>query len=184
MAETQTETKQAKRPGRTRRTKRKVVEDTARGYFEAVESRDPEAMAGYWAADYVEDVSGVGVLRGPEAVKGYFRDLFAAIPDAEMSAQRLVANDSHAVVEWRLTGTFRGAPYQGIEPNGRHLELRGVDVIEVEGDKLASNSVYFDTGELARQIGMLPAPDSGAERAIKSAFNAVTKVRKAINERR
>jgi hypothetical protein len=36
----------------------------------------------------------------------------------------------------------------------------------------------------ARQIGMLPPLDSGAERAMKGAFNTVTKVRRAIDERR
>jgi hypothetical protein len=30
---------------------------------------------------------------------------------------------------------------------------------------------------------MLPPQDSGAERAMKGAFNAVTRVRKAVNER-
>jgi hypothetical protein len=35
----------------------------------------------------------------------------------------------------------------------------------------------------ARQVGMMPPLDSGAERAVKGAFNAVTKLRKAVAER-
>ena len=36
----------------------------------------------------------------------------------------------------------------------------------------------------ARQIGMLPPDGSGADRAMKSAFNAATKLRRAVAERR
>ena len=49
---------------------------------------------------------------------------------------------------------------------------------------IASTTVYYDGMSFARQIGMLPPLDSGAERAMKSAFNTVTKVRRAIDERR
>ena len=35
-----------------------------------------------------------------------------------------------------------------------------------------------------RQLGMLPPQDSGPERAIKSAFNAVNKAKRVVNEKR
>jgi steroid delta-isomerase-like uncharacterized protein len=183
MAETNTAAETKPKTPRSRRTKRKIVEDHARSYFEAVAERDPEKMSKHWADDVVEDVPGVGVLRGPAAIKAFFREMFAALPDLETTAQRVVADDTRAVVEWRMGGTFSGAPYQGIEPNGRHVELRGLDLFEIEKQKITSNTVYFDTSEFARQIGMLPPQDSGAERAMKGAFNAVTKLRKAVNER-
>ena len=47
-----------------------------------------------------------------------------------------------------------------------------------------SNTGYFDGASFARQIGMLPPDGSGADRAMKSAFNAVTKLRRAVAERR
>ncbi len=183
MAETKTRTGSKAKTSRPRRTKRKIVEDHARSYFAAVAERDLEAMASHWAEDVVEEMPGIGVLRGPGAIKQYFRELFAAIPDAEIRLQRLVADDSQAAAEWRMTGTFTGAPYQGIEPTGRHVEFQGFDLLEIERSKIRSNTVYFDTSEFARQIGMLPPQDSGAERAMKSAFNAMTRVRKVVNER-
>lgn len=181
MPETKTAaTPKARKP---RRTKRKIVEDHVRSYFDAVLARDPEEMGKHLSEDVVEEIPGVGVLRGPDAVKGYFRDMFKALPDAEMTVQRVVADDTRAAVEWRLRANFTGGPYQGIEPNGRHLELRGFDLIEIEKGKIKSNTAYFDTSEFARQIGMLPPTDSGAERAMLGAFNAVTKVRRAVGER-
>ena len=47
-----------------------------------------------------------------------------------------------------------------------------------------SNTAYFDSMSVARQIGMMPADGSSADRAMKGAFNAMTKVRRAVAERK
>jgi hypothetical protein len=47
-----------------------------------------------------------------------------------------------------------------------------------------SNTSYFDSMSIARQIGMLPPDGSGTDRAMKGAFNAVTKLRRAVAERK
>jgi steroid delta-isomerase-like uncharacterized protein len=182
---TGTETTEAKpkKPARPRRTKRKIVEDHARSYFDALARRDPDAMASHWSDDGVEELVPMTVLRGPAAIRDFFRGLVAAVPDAETTVERLVADDRRAAVEWRLRGTFNGGPFQGLEPTGRHIELRGFDLLEIEGGEIQSNTAYFDGADFARQVGMLPPLDSGAERAMKGAFNAVTKIRRAINER-
>jgi hypothetical protein len=96
----------------------------------------------------------------------------------------VVAGEKQAAVEWRIRGTFDGAPFQGIDPTGRPIEMRGLDMLEIEDGKIRSITGYYDGAEYARQIGMLPPHDSGAERAMTTAFNALTKVRRAVNERR
>jgi hypothetical protein len=70
-----------------------------------------------------------------------------------------------------------------IEPTGKHVEVRGFDLFELEDGQIVSNTAYYDGAAFARQIGMLPADGSGADRAMKSAFNAVTKLRRAVAER-
>jgi hypothetical protein len=59
-----------------------------------------------------------------------------------------------------------------------------MDLLELEDDQIVSLTAYYDSAGYARQIGMLPADGSGADRAMKSAFNAVTKVRRVVAERR
>src|SRR4051795_5140219 len=146
---------------RTRRPpKRKLVEGHARSYFEALAARDPEAMAGHWSPDGVEDIVPLAVFRGPEQVKAFFRGLFSAVPDVETTVSRVVADDKHAVVEWRMTGTFNGSPFQGIEPTGRRVDLRGLDILEIQDEQILSNTGYYDGAEFARQVGLLPPRDS------------------------
>ena len=84
-----------------------------------------------------------------------------------------------------MAGTFDGAAFQGIEPTGKRVELRGFDLLEIDEDgKITRNTGYYDGADFARQIGMLPPQDSGAERAMRSGFNAVTKIRREIANRR
>jgi steroid delta-isomerase-like uncharacterized protein len=178
------EAEQPKAPRRRRITKRKAVEAQARSYFEALAARDPEAIVSHWHEDGVDDVVPLGVKRGRQEIEQMFREMFAAAPDLETTVTRIVAGEKEAAVEWRMRGTFDGAPFQGIEPTGRPFELRGLDMLEIEGGKIVRITGYYDGAEYARQIGMLPPHDSGAERAMTSVFNTVTKVRRAVNERR
>jgi steroid delta-isomerase-like uncharacterized protein len=181
MAETET----AEQPkARTRRPpKRKRNEELLRRYFEAVARRDPEGMAECCADDVVEEQVPLRILRGKAELVAAFRELFAAVPDLETTVSRVVADDRHAVVEWRMSGNFSGGPYEGIEPTGRHVDLRGLDLFEIEDDLIKANTAYFDGMAFARGAGLLPPQDSGAERAMKGAFNAVTRLRRAVNER-
>jgi steroid delta-isomerase-like uncharacterized protein len=172
------------KPQRKRITRRKAVEQHVRSYFEAVDRRDVEAAVAHWSEDGVDDMVPVGVLRGRDEMREYFKSVFAATPDARTTITRLVAGEQSCAVEWRLEGTFDGAPYLGIEPTGKHIEIRGLDLLELENGEIVSNTGYFDGASFARQIGMLPADGSGADRAMKSAFNAVTKLRRVVAERR
>jgi steroid delta-isomerase-like uncharacterized protein len=172
------------KPQRKRITRRKAVEERVRSYFEAMDRRDVAAMAGHWREDGVEDVVPIGLLRGTDERRAFLDATFRAVPDARTTVGRLVAGESSCAVEWRLEGTFDGAPFMDIEPTGRHVELRGFDLLELEDGQIVSNTAYYDGASFARQIGMLPPDGSGADRAMKSAFNAVTKLRRAVAERR
>jgi steroid delta-isomerase-like uncharacterized protein len=189
MAETTTKTAKTAKEGaaktsRPRRSaKSRAVEKVARSFFEAIGSRDVEAALEYWADDGVEDIVPVGVFRGKKEIEGFIRGFLASSSDLEVTVDRVITDDTRAVVEWRFRGTFDG-PFQGLEPNGKKIDLRGTDILEIEDDKLTRLTAYYDSTAFARQIGLMPAQDSGAERAMKNAFNTMTKVRKAIDERR
>jgi steroid delta-isomerase-like uncharacterized protein len=173
----------ARTPRPRRSAKSRANEELARGYYEAIGRRDADAVASHWSDQGVADIVPLTVLRGPEEIKSYFRELFTAVPDLETVVQRIVCDDSRAAVEWRMSGTFTGGPFQGIEPTGRSVEMRGFTLLEVEDGKLVGDTVYYDGMAFARQVGMMPPQDSGAERAMKGALNAVTRLRKTVGER-
>jgi steroid delta-isomerase-like uncharacterized protein len=177
------ETAPEAKPQRKRITRRKAVEQRVTSYFDAMSRRDAAAMAEYWREDGVEDVVPIGLLRGVDEIRAFLDATFAAVPDARTTVGRIVAGERTCAVEWRLEGTFDGAAFMDIEPTGKHVEVRGFDLFELEDGQIVSNTAYYDGAAFARQIGMLPADGSGADRAMKSAFNAVTKLRRAVAER-
>jgi steroid delta-isomerase-like uncharacterized protein len=188
MAETTTEsgtveTEAEAKPKPKRLSRRKAVEQHVRSYLEAIGRRDVEALGAHWSEDGVEDLVPIGILRGREEIKDFFRGVFAAMPNAETSCLRVVAAETSAAVEWRMTGTFDGEPFQGVDPTGKPIDVRGLDLIEIEDGLIVRNTAYYDNMAYARQVGLMPPMDSGAERAMKSAFNAMTKARRMISER-
>jgi len=172
------------KPRRTRITKRKANENHARSYFDAVARRDVDGMLEHWQEDGVVDLVPIGILRGTEEIGAFFRELFAAFPDSEMTVSRVAAGQNEVAVEWRMTARFTGTPFQGVEATGRAIELRGVDLIEIADGKNVTNTAYYDGMAFARGAGLLPPQDSGAERAMKSAVNAATKLRRAVTDGR
>jgi steroid delta-isomerase-like uncharacterized protein len=170
------------KPQRRRITRRKAVETHVRSYFDALARRDPLAMADHWSEEGVDDIVPLAVLRGRGEIVAFFRELFAAVPDLETTVTRVVAGERQAAVEWRMTGHFSGEPFQGIDATGRRLEMRGLDLMEVEEGRIAAVTAYYDGMSFARQIGLMPPQDSSAEQAMKSAFNAATRVRRAVSD--
>ena len=160
-----------------RKTKAQVTEEHALSYFQAVSARDLDAMIAHLADDVIEDITPVGILRGTGEVRAFFSELFAAFPDFQFGVEQATSTAGTSVVQWRATGTFRGAPFQGIEPTGRRVDIRGCDCIEVDDGKITRNTAYYDGAAFARGLGMLPQTGSGGEKAMLAAFNAVTKVR-------
>ena len=152
----------------------------ARAVFEAVAARDPDEIVAFGAPDYVDDFVAIGEFRGREAVRGFFRELFAAFPDFDMTVDRIVADDVSAVVQWHAAGTFSGGPFLGIRATGRGVDLRGVDVLEIADGLVQHNTIYYDGATFARQIGLLPGQGSFGDRSLISAFNAATTVRRRL----
>ena len=179
MPETETD-----KPAKPRRSaKSREVEKVARSLFEATGAHDVDAILEHWADDGVAEIVPVGVFRGKQEVGEFERGMLGSSSDLEVKVDRVIADDTRAVGEWRFSGTFDG-PFQGLEPTGKKIDLRGTDILEIEGGKVTRLTAYYDSTTFARQVGMMPPQDSGAERAMKGAFNALTKVRKTIDERR
>lgn len=159
--------------------------DVVKSYFEAMAGHDLDTAASLLSDEVVEEISGVGVLRGPGEVREFFDGMFKAAPDMQVVLERTVHEDDTVVALWRMTGTFTGGPlFNGVQATGGRIELRGCDVISVSSDgKIVRNTVYQDGLEMARTLGMMPPQDSPAERAMIAAFNGATKLRAAVRDR-
>ena len=158
--------------------------DVARAAFDAVSQKDPDGIVATGAPGYVDDFVAIGEIRGHDAIRAFFRGLFAAFPDFTLTVDRIVADEGAAVVQWHAAGTFTGGPFQGIAPTGRRVETRGVDVMEIADGLVQHNTIYYDGAAFARQIGLLPGLGSRADQALLAAFNAKTALSQRVRDRR
>jgi steroid delta-isomerase-like uncharacterized protein len=154
--------------------------DVAAAVFRGLSAGDVSVLEQHVAPDAVDDFVAVGQFHGRASIRGFFEELFTAFPDFRLEVDRIVGDGDVAVVQWEASGTFTGGPFQGIEPTGRHVSIRGVDVMEIHDGQVHHNTIYYDGAAFARQVGMLPRDGSIADKVLLTGFNAVTRLRSKI----
>jgi ketosteroid isomerase-like protein len=118
------------------RTPREVVEELVDAYNAKSLERilalyRPDAR--FWDPLHREGVVGRAVIG--DVIGG----LFESYPDEQMSVVTLVADETHAVAEFRSVGTAA---------SGRPFELEFTEVYETSDGQISSCRVYIDTAEI------------------------------------
>jgi steroid delta-isomerase-like uncharacterized protein len=148
--------------------------ELVRWAFDRVNAKDLDALKTLWTDDTVERFPDATV-HGKDAIAEYFADKFRAFPDWHMEVVAVAEDGEHVFVQWRLTATHEGAVL-GIAPTGKRVEIDGMDHFVIRDGRVVSNFVVLDQMQYARQIGMMPPDGSAADRGLKAAFNARTKL--------
>ena len=60
---------------------------------------------------------------------------------------------------------LHGRPFMGSSPPGRRIDIRGLDLLEIEEGEIVGNTAYYDGASFARQVGhaarrRAPAPSA------------------------
>jgi steroid delta-isomerase-like uncharacterized protein len=151
--------------------------DVARAYFEAVSSRDLDAMEAFYEPGGTGEIHGLVSLTVPGTYRAWFGSLFRAFPDLEMEVLDVIGGGEVAAVRWRATGTFDGEDrFEGLAPNGAQVTIGGCDVLRIRGGRIHRNDAYTNGADLARQLGALPPQGSLPERAMTAAINVKTRL--------
>lgn len=154
-------------PGETRRV--------ADAYFDALVRHDVDAAVALWKPGGRENVRGQVDTTAPEGVREFLTGIFAPFPDFAFNVVETTVQDDRAAVRWTATGTFTGAPFQGVDPTGAKLALEGVDVLIVRDGLVVENNAFADGMTVARQLGLMPPEGSPAEVGMKRAFNLASR---------
>ena len=153
--------------------------DVARRYFAAIAAGEIDAAIDMWAPGGVERLVGQRELRAPDGVRELQRELRGGFPDLRWEVLDVIGSGDtgRVAVQWRATGTFAGpGTFQGFVPNGSHLNMEGCDILTVNDEgKLERLEAYLDSGDVARQLGVLPPAGSRAETRLTQLANVRTK---------
>ncbi len=156
-------------------------DNVARRYFEALGAHDLDAAVACWRPGGVDRLVGSQELIAPEGIRTYFSELFAAFPDFSFEILQELSDGPQTAIRWRARATFAGpGRFQGIAPNGARMEIEGCDVVTVTGGLIDHLDAYLDSGEIARQLGLLPPLDSKAQARLTNLANARIKAQNFI----
>jgi len=156
----------------------------ARSYFGALDAHEVDTAMALWAPEGHGHVRGEWEAHTPEELRRFNLELLEAVPDLRFEVRSTTSEGERCAVQWRLTGTFAGpGRLRGVAPTGDPIAIEGVDLLTVSGGLIRANDAFMDTTAIPRQIGMLPARDSTAERRMTDAFNLRTAVAQRVTAR-
>lgn len=124
----------------------------------AIERHDIDSAMELYAEDAVVATPDMGEIRGRDQISQYWHGMMDGFPDGHYERTAKFEGDGKAVDEGFFVGTHtkavKGPDGETIEPTGKHVKLRSVDVATVEGGKIREHHIYFDEGDFMRQLGL------------------------------
>lgn len=120
--------------------------------FAAWNTHDPDKVAAAFTSDVVyEDAAFGEVAHGSAELKKMAAGFFAAVPDLKLELVSVTSCGKGGSAEWVFSGTDTG-----LYKTGKKFSVRGASVFQLRGAKFSSNTDYYDSASLMRQVGVLP----------------------------
>jgi ketosteroid isomerase-like protein len=134
---------------------------------EAIMGGDTAALRELYAADVVATTPDAGTLHGVEELIAYMQGLDEAFAPMRYDIATGYETGEAAIDQGELVATHTG-PLQlvdgrTIEPSGKELRLRSIDIARVENGKIVKHDFYFDQMDMLSQLGLLEAAPASAE---------------------
>jgi steroid delta-isomerase-like uncharacterized protein len=117
---------------------------------EVISSGNLDRVDDLVTSDYAYHAPGMEI-RGPDWIKGVFAMLRSAFPDWRESIDDLIAADDRVVFRVTGRGTHRGE-FIGHPPTGARVEVAGIDIVRLEGERIAEHWAVFDQFGLLQQL--------------------------------
>ena len=104
-------------------------------WLKAWTGNKPDALLDFYAEDaFYADPARPGGLRGKEELRGYFTRLLARNPDWVWTAEEIIPSEKGCTLKWKAQ----------IPVKGETVILYGLDIVEIENDRITRNEVFFD----------------------------------------
>ena len=130
-----------------------------RRYVDLYNLRDLDGCVELFAEDAVQ-VAPEGTFEGRSRIRERLAGQVTACPDMRLSVGSFVEEGDTFADEWSFAGTHTG-PFTlpgGIElaPTGKHVEIKGIEYVQVRDGEIINRHLYYDFLSLAAQLGLLP----------------------------
>jgi steroid delta-isomerase-like uncharacterized protein len=128
-------------------------ENLACQWFEHVWNRnDLSAIKAFTTPD-LKAHGADGIVRTQESFADFQRSIKSALPDLKVEVKHCVEGRDMVAVHWVASGTHTGKSDGLPDPNGGRVELSGLTLVRMAGDKIAEGWDDYDAADLMRQLG-------------------------------
>jgi steroid delta-isomerase-like uncharacterized protein len=157
-------------------------------WLDAWNSHDPDRVLLLLTDDIeARDDSWPTPMRGHDQVRKFLSALWRAVPDMAfelLAGPYVIPDEPRAAFHWRGTGSFTGRmDPPGFAPTGRRWQIDGADFHEYRDGRICRLRVVFDLMSVSRQLGVMPASGSRAERAMAAAQRGLVRAQRAYGQR-
>jgi steroid delta-isomerase-like uncharacterized protein len=129
----------------------------ARESIEAWSAHDPDRLTKIVDEKFVAESDTLPAsVNGPQGLAQLMSVYVTAFPDLRFEIEQQLADGDFVVTRWIATGTHRGV-LMGIQPTSRRAVTHGCTVSQFRNGKGVHDWIYWDSGNLLRQLGVLPA---------------------------
>ena len=127
--------------------------------YEALNAHDLDRYTALLDDSYVWETGTLpaGPFVGREEARQAMEMYYRAFPNLHYDIEQNIASGDYVVTRWRITATHDG-DVLGIAPTNREGEIHGCNVSTLKNGKIVHAWVYFCTGRVLHQMGMLPLP--------------------------
>ena len=157
-------------------------------WLDAWNSHQPDRILDLLTEDVeARDDSWPKPMHGHREVREFVEALWRAVPDMTfelLAGPYVIPDEPRASFHWRGSGTFTGRmDPPGFAPTGRRWEIDGADLHEYRDGRISRLRVVFDLMSVSRQLGVMPAAGSRAERAMAAAQRGLVRAQQTYRRR-
>mgnify|MGYP001164949964 CR=1 FL=1 len=129
--------------------------NVVRKHIETENKHDMEAMlATLVGEDPIRDEAYGKLYRGREEVASRYAELWEAFPDFNVTPTQFIEDETSVAMTADYSGTSKGK-YNERAPTGKTFKVRLVVIFQFEGNKIKSETIYFDLASQLTQLGFM-----------------------------
>lgn len=141
-----------------------TTRELAERAFDAYNSGDIDAFMAFYADDAVVSYPGIpdGTIRGHDAIRANWSSQRDSFPDSHITSEVLVVEGDTVADEFTYAGTSTGPVTMPdgttIAPTGRHIEMRGMQLLRLRDGKVVRHDLFMDSAVMMAQMGLAQRP--------------------------
>ena len=116
------------------------------------------------SANFTEDITQVSSsenIVGIENFKAYYKNFLTGFSDISFTVKDVFGQGDKIVKHWNFKGNHTGN-FFGIPATGNSVDIDGVTLVKMEGNKIAQEQDFMDNMLFMQQLDVLSSPDNVA----------------------